>query len=789
MSSAATLAAGPPAPCRRRLGACAPAGWQPALLNFGNTPTLAAGPPAPCRRRLAACAPAGWQPALLVLALLLAAACRGRFISSPSRTTPVVLISIDTLRSDHLPAYGYQGVATPNIDALRADSILYARAYSHVPLTLPSHVSMLTGMLPADSGIRDNVGFRVADSVPMIQQLLKQNGYATGGAVSAFVLRRETGMARGFDFYDDEVEPLGTDKTIGRVQRDGRETLHTLEKWLDGESGKPIFAFLHLYEPHTPYKPPEPYFSRYPNHYDGEIAYTDAIVGEFMDDLKQKGIYDRALIILLSDHGEGLNDHGEEEHGIFLYREALQVPLLVKLPHQGKAGATVTAPVELVDVFPTILDRTATPAPKEGHRVGASLLAFLRGGPQRQIYSESYYARFHFGWSDLHSLISGSDHFIQAPQPELYDLGADPREKHNVLEQNRRAYVRLRQAIEPYVHEAATPTNVDPEEAAKLAALGYVGSTVSTKPGQVLPDPKASMGAFHDIRQAFTWYRNGKEEDALRLTNQLLAANSQMADLWDLKFRILEKMGREREAVEAAKEGLRIVPVEGALLLDVAKGSLEIGDLDSAQKHAEIAARMQPSKAHEILARVFAQRGDFQRSEAEAKLALEDANDPTGALIQLAEAEKQRGNLDAALAHLDRAVAKETSKTARSHQGLHLARGDILARLGRNAEAERDFRLEISNFPEAPAAYSSLLLLLATEQRLDEAKKLIYDLVKAAPNPRSYVVISETLKAIGDDRGALYWAYQGLRKYPKDAELRALPRRLATATTPPKKPV
>src|SRR6266851_1646275 len=406
----------------------------------------------------------------VVISLLLAAACRGR-IASPSRTTPIVLISIDTLRSDHLPAYGYKGVATPNIDSLRADSILYSHAYSHVPLTLPSHVSMLTGMLPAESGMHDNVGFRLSDSIPTIQELLKKNGYATGAAVSAFVLRHETGIARGFDFFNDEVEPLGTDKTIGRVQRDGRETLHALQKWLDGQADKPFFAFLHLYEPHSPYTPPEPYFSRYPNHYDGEIAYSDAIVGELLDDLKQKGIYDKALIILVSDHGEGLNEHGEEEHGIFLYREALQVPLLIKLPHEGKSGATVNTPVELVDIFPTILDRTATPAPTKGRRAGQSLLAFLSGGPQRQIYSETYYPRFHFGWSDLHSMIEGNDHFIRAPQPELYDLGTDPAEKHNVLQVNRRAYVRLRQAIEPFVRETAAPTNIDPEEAAKLAAL------------------------------------------------------------------------------------------------------------------------------------------------------------------------------------------------------------------------------------------------------------------------------------------------------------------------------
>lgn len=738
----------------------------------------------PTDRRPSAGRSAGFQPAVsctIVLLALAAASCRGRFVGAPSKTTPVILISIDTLRSDHLPSYGYNGVETPSIDALRKDSILYQRAYSHVPLTLPSHTTILTGMLPADSGVRDNVGFRLAESIPTVQELLKKNGYATGAAVSAFVLRHETGIGRGFDFYDDEVEPLGSDRTIGRVQRDGRETMRVLEKWLDGTADKPFFAFLHLYEPHTPYTPPEPYFSRYPNHYDGEIAYADAIVGEFLSDLKEKGVYDKALIILLSDHGEGLNDHGDAEHGIFLYREALQVPLLVKLPHGAKSGTSVAAPVELADVFPTILDRTATPAPKTGRRVGESLLAVMNDAPQRPIYSESYYARFHFGWSDLHSLIEGNDHFIRAPQPELYDLAGDPHETHNTLDQNRRAYVRLREAIEPYVREASTPTNVDPEEAAKLAALGYVGSTVATKPGQVLPDPKASMAIFHDIRQAFTWYRNNKEDDALRLTNQLLATNAQMSDLWDLKFKILDKMGRKREAIEAGKEGLRNVPGQGSLLADVAKAAMDIGELDTAQQHAELAVKVSPALAHQLLANIWAQRGDINRAEREAKLSLEAANDPTAALMQLAGIEKKRGNLDAALQYLNRAVDREHGRVPESHQGLHVARGDILARLGRSQDAEQEFRLEIANFPKSPEAYASLVLLLSAQQRLDEATKLIFDLIKAAPTVQAYTSVSETLKAIGDDRGALYWAYQGLQKYPTNEELRSLTRHLAAA--------
>jgi tetratricopeptide (TPR) repeat protein len=726
---------------------------------------------------------------LLAAAIVLGAtswivtSCSRSFVGSPSRTTPVILISIDTLRSDHLPAYGYTGVATPNIDALRADSILYERAYSHVPLTLPSHTSILTGMLPGDHGVRDNVGYRLASNVPTLQELLKKNGYATGAAVSAFVLRHETGISRGFDFFDDDVQPMEGQTMIGRVQRDGHETFVAGQKWLDAHTDQPFFFFMHLYDPHTPYTPPEPYFSRYPNHYDGEIAYSDSVVGDLIADLKRHGVYDKALIVLLSDHGEGLNEHGEEEHGLFLYREALQVPLMVKLPKSRKAGSTVKTPVELVDVFPTILDRTATAKPATGRRPGESLLDFLNGGPSRQIYAETYYPKFHFGWSDLHSLIDGNDHFIRAPKPELYDLATDPGEKNNTLEANRRAYVKMRAAVETYVQQASAPVNIDPEEAAKLAALGYVGSTVSTKEGEALRDPKDMLSAFHDIRVAYTEYRDGDEEKALTLTNQLLQNNAQITDLWDLKSKILWKMGRQQDSLQAAKDGLRQVPGAVSLLFDAANLAFTLGDLETAKQHAEIAVAIEPGEAHQILARIALKRGQVEEAEKEAKAAVATQHDPVAMLMMLATIEKTRGNLASSLAYIDQAADRVSHKKPPTMEGLHLSRGDVLARLGRTEEAEREFHAEIAAFPKASEAYASLIMLLATERRLDEATKLVFEAVKSIPEPHTYAVIAETLAAIGDGNGAMFWIGQGLQHYPADSELRAMPARLR-ATAP-----
>lgn len=707
-----------------------------------------------------------------------------RAIGAPSAATPVILISIDTLRSDHLPAYGYTRVATPNIDALRGDSILYRRAYSHTPLTLPSHASILTGMLPGDNGVRDNVGYRLDDSVATLPELLRKNGYATGASVSAFVLRHETRISRGFDFYDDDVAPIGGANVLGRIQRVGNETLDAARKWLDERGEKPFFFFLHLYDPHTPYTPPEPYKSRYASPYDGEIAFADSVVGRLIDDLKQKGIYDRALIVLLSDHGEGLNEHGEEEHGFFLYREDLQVPLMVKLPGSKRGGAVVMTPVQLVDVFPTILERTATPPPKAGHRIGQSLLSFVDGGPVRPIYAETYYARFHFGWSDIHSLIEGNDHYIHAPIPELYDLAADPGEKRNGIEQNRRRYVRMRSAIAPLVTDAQAPANIDPETAAKLAALGYVGSTVQTGSGEVLPDPKTMLPTFREIRLASTLFHNEDKNDlpeALRVTERLLAANGKITDLWDLKSKILWKLGRQEESMETAREGLRHVPGAIALLFDVANVGLALKDLDTAEQHAEIAAKTEPGQGHEILARIALLRGNPERAAQEARLAMQSVQDPTKELMILGGIEMDRKSYSKALEYYDQAFEHVKRQSPPRLQNLHLNRGDALARLERPEEAEREFRAEIADFPSDVRAYSSLIILLVTHRRTDEATKLVFEVVKASPQPHTYVVVAETLKAIGDDRGAMFWTYQGLQQFPNDDELRRLPKRLAEA--------
>ena len=698
--------------------------------------------------------------AALLLFVLLAAACGGRGRITPGQ--PVILISIDTLRSDHVGAYGYTQIATPAIDKFRADSILYQRAYSACPLTLVSHASVFTGLLPAEHGIRDNLGYTLNSNVKTLAEVMKGKGYQTGGAVSAIVLRGESQIRRGFDFWDDDIATDPNFISMGRAQRKGDETRVIAQKWIGEHKSKPFFFFFHIYEPHTPYEPT----------YDADVVAADAIIGRFLDFLRSEGIYDRATIILLSDHGEGLGDHGEDEHGILLYRETLQVPLMLKLPHSANAGKSVSTPVELVDVFPTLAEAFGVRQKTEGK----SLLATFNGQApaDRKLYAETYYPRFHYGWSDMHSLISGSDHYIQSPKPELFDLAKDPQETQNTLLDNRRTYVALREAIAPFVKSAEAPKAIDPEQARQLAALGYIGSTATTAGNVELPDPKDHIASSGAIRRAFLAFQERRYDDTARDCAQLLHDNPNMVDVWSIYAQSLTKLGRYDEAIAAAKEGLTRAPTNTAFAIMIANVALEENMLDLAEQHARLIAKDGPNESHNLLGQVYLQRKDYAHAAKEANAWLAGNRDRPFALMLLGRIDMEQGKLDEALRYFDQALTINAEKAHAPVPRLNFFRGDALARAGRAEEAEAAFRKEIELFPADPQAYKNLLLLYAVEGKLDAATQLTFSLEKAAPIPPAYAAISETLKSIGDANGARFWAARGLRRFPTDRHLQAL---------------
>jgi tetratricopeptide (TPR) repeat protein len=661
---------------------------------------------------------------------------------------PVIVISIDTLRADHLPLFGYKSVETPNIDALRRDGILFTNAWSHVPLTLPSHTTLLTGQLPAENGVRDNLGYRVASHGTSLPEILHANGYATGAAVSAYVLRGETGLRALFDDYDDAIA-FQPGAVLGDVQRPGAQTEAIAERWIASHEQKPFFFLLHLFEPHAPYLPAEPYRSRFTNPYDGEIATVDAIVGSFIASLKKQGVYDRAIIVLLSDHGEGLGDHGEAEHGILLYRESLHVPLIIKLPRKSAANATVDAPAGLIDVMPTIAALTRVKLPASGR--GMPLMQLASAKPRR-IFSETMYPRLHLGWSDLRSLADATHHFIDAPRPELYALHDDAAEKKDVLADQRRVYASFRTEIGQYPRELTQPAQVDPEEARKLAALGYLTATTSTAGS--LPDPKDHIGELALHAEASKQLADGQYSRAIESLRALVARNPNFTDALEQLAGAYESAGRYAEAAETYKQVLAKNPaMTEVVALSLGAVYMNLRRYPDARAHAELALKRSPGAAHLLLGRIAFAQNDYAGTEREGREAMSDRHFSAQAAMLVSDSLVKRGRAAEGAALLEK-QKRELDVTPR---GFEVSLGDALLHAGRVADAEAALREEIRLFPHDRRAYGDLAAIYVLSGNASAADGVMEQLAAANPTAASYHLAADLFSHFQQSQLAEKW--------------------------------
>ncbi len=403
-----------------------------------------------------------------------------------------------------------------------------------MPLTWPSHAAILTGTYPFQNGVQDFTGQPLDERFRSVAQLFKQQGYATGAVVSSFVLDRSWGLARGFDSYDDAFSAESfQQKEIGLVDRGAGESVTRALRWLDKDwkqkaPRRPFFFWLHLYDPHSPYDPPEPFRSEYRERpYDGEIAYADHELGRLIAWLKQNNIYDNSLIVFLSDHGESLGDHGEKEHGFFVYDSTVRIPLIVKPPAgSGIRPSRVARPVETVAVAPTmarvIRGKSAgvkDPTGKDPIQQQFQSPGLLeKDAGDAAAYSESFYSFSSFGWSPLHALETSRYHYIEAPVPELYDVVADPPEKNNLASQQTATVAVLKDKLQallrrnPFKPQENTAVGLSPDALEKLRALGYVAYRSPVSPEALaagLPDPKSKLWEFNAILKAGDAFRAG----------------------------------------------------------------------------------------------------------------------------------------------------------------------------------------------------------------------------------------------------------------------------------------
>ena len=590
----------------------------------------------------------------------------------------VFLITIDTLRADHVGCYGYKQVETPTLDALAAAGVRFSHAFTHSPITNTSHTTIMTGLLPSVHGVTDFAVPLAPDHATMAE-LLKKNGYQTAAFIGAVILDSNSlapGLDRGFDFYDNFPKEPTTKERWGRVERRGMTVVEDAESWLDKHPSGPRFVWVHLFDPHDPYEPPPPYSEKYKDHlYDGEIAYADSALGRWVADLKKAGAYQNAVIIVVGDHGEGLGEHGEDTHGLFLYDSTLHVPLIVKLPGDAHSGMVLDAQVRTTDIFPTVLSETNIPAPAELN--GETLVPLIEKQSEAEhiLFSETDYP-LRFGWAPIHALRAEDMKLIQAPRPELYDLKSDPGELKNQYAADNPQVKTLNAEMDKW--EAKLPANA------------------ANKSSQNLPDPKDKIAVQNMLHNAMLASDDSRAADARGFLEKAVQLDPSSATAQQQLGENQLAAGDYANAASHLKKACELRPDDSTAQYELGQALEKSGDHAGARDALEASLKLQPSQmpARLLLGRVYLQLKDAKNAEDQFEAAqLVDSNN-VEARLGLDEAQVQQSKFSAALPDLE-ALSKENPPNvealrtlAKAYRGLGRAR-DAQQAEARAAQAEK----------------------------------------------------------------------------------------------------
>jgi len=609
----------------------------------------------------------------------------------PAPPSAVLIVTIDTLRADRVGIYAAQQgagqiprVETPNIDRMAREGAWAPQADVPVPLTRPSHVSLFTGQYPAEHGIRDNISQPLSDAVPLLADAFKRAGVPTAAFIASTVLDRQSGLARGFDVYNDRFDP-------GLDRKPGDQVVGEALQWLSGKSR--FFAWVHLYDPHAPYTPPEPYASRYQGRpYDGTVAWSDDLVGRLVNALRAAGTLDRTLVILTSDHGEALGDHGEDVHGYFIYEATLRVPFVARGPGV-KPGTTLTGVVRTIDIAPTVRDLANLPA---APAAGATLAAALGGAAMEphSSFAESLVPRLHYGWSDLRSVRDGRWKFILAPKPELYDLQDDPGERQNRATTDAARARALRSALEqamrderPSAKEAAG-AGISPEVRERVGALGYVGPGAAVNITSAGADPKDMLAEYKALstamQDALVAMRSSRYDEAVR---QLRLVQQRGIDSYEAHYylgRAYAGLQRPREAAAEYDKAVSRLPSGADAWRGLGEARVAVRDGRGAVRAFERLIALAPGDAVALMELGEAYR-DVSRYDDAARVIREAlALDPGPAQYwnSLGTVLGAGGRMGEAERAFDEAATREPTNGIYAYN-----RGLALQRLGRKDEA------------------------------------------------------------------------------------------------------
>lgn len=596
---------------------------------------------------------------------MLLAACASTATSAPPNTAAsprpnIVLITLDTTRADRMGFLGSERGLTPNLDRLARQSVVFSRAYAQVPLTTPSHAAILTGTYPRFNHV-NYMGDPLGKTLPFLPEILRGSGYRTAAFVGALVLdprKLAPGFERGFDFYDAGFHRRGPKEDRYRsLERRGGEVVNRALVWLSKQPAGPFFLWVHLYDPHDPYSPPEPYKKRYQSEpYDGEIAYTDSVVERLITGLRTRGLFDSTLLAVMADHGEAFGEHGENHHGIFLYDETVQVPLLFRLPGQH-AAKRVAARVGLVDVAPTILQAVHLPIPAAMQ--GQSLLNFMKSDHiatvdrsadselHRAVYAESGYGHLSFGWSTLRAWRTGKYLYIEAPEPELYDQSADPLAAHNLAPDSKAvadtAAAQLSEFSQKIKGSAAEKTQLSPEQNESLHALGYFSSNsgISSESDESDheggPDPKERIGIANLLYEALVDMEQEQYQEAVPILEQVLRQEPNTPIAFLQLGRAYMSLKEYQKAVATLQSLVERKPDDAFARYELGCALVKSGNWDEALPHFEAAVSQVAgsSMMHFYLALVYQRtsRMDDAAKEFQSALRLDPNNFPANLLL------------------------------------------------------------------------------------------------------------------------------------------------------------
>ncbi len=628
----------------------------------------------------------------------------------------VLLITLDTTRSDRLGCYGYEAAGTPALDALAEQGTLFENAFCQVPLTLPSHCSILTGLNPPSHGVHINGSEVLSPQVETLAETMKASGYQTGAFIAAWVVDAVFGLSQGFDHYDD-LASSGHDASE-QAERRGDEVVDAALAWLDTTGDAPFFAWVHLFDPHTPFTAPPPFDEQFEHPYDAEIAFTDSQVGRLTAWLRERGVFEKTAVLVIGDHGEAFGEHGEESHGYFIYNTTMQVPLIVSCPQEITSPLRIPDVVRSVDVAPTLLDLAGLEP--TGRFDGVSLASFCRlgEGPDLVAYGESEYTNRSFGWAPLYSVTEAAWKYIAAPTPELYDRANDPGELTNLAAEQQQSAARLvsilADQMESMVTIDAESAQMDESARRKLESLGYLGGggkTVEAAPGETLRDPKDMIRVYSRVIDAKTLISEERFEEAAVILSEVLPESPDSGEILSTLGEAYLSMGMFPHAQEAFRRSLQHDPGHPFRLSRMAEAMRLQGKLGEAlvTLNRLIANVPDYGEAYTRLGWIYTQQNQMEQAR-DSYLKLIEIT-PTSALAHsnMGGVLLRMQKLGDAAHHLQEAVRLDPT-LASAHYQLWQA----LATDGKLAESQAAVKTALEHLPDDPALMRRMAWVSAT---------------------------------------------------------------------------